>query len=87
VARLTRITGVNLAFDGTQHQNPIINRINLIKEFINKMKPLKALKGYLKNWDNFQLHILLTKEDDVIVARCLDFSVSSHGNETLLQKV
>ncbi len=47
------------------------------------MKPLKALKGYLKNWDNFQLHILLTKEDDVIVARCLDFSVSSHGhNET-----
>jgi hypothetical protein len=44
------------------------------------MKPLKALKAYLKNWENFQLHILITKEDDVIVARCLDFSVSSHGN-------
>jgi hypothetical protein len=44
------------------------------------MKPLKALKGYLKNWENFELHILLTNEDDVIVARCLDFSVSSHGN-------
>jgi len=25
------------------------------------------------------LHILLTEEDGVIVARCLDFSVSSHG--------
>lgn len=44
------------------------------------MKPLKALKGYIKNLDNFELHILLTKEDDVIVARCLDFSVSSHGD-------
>ncbi|MEN8217953.1 MAG: hypothetical protein ABFS56_16610 [Pseudomonadota bacterium] len=43
------------------------------------MKPLKALKGTIKNLDNFQLHILLTQEDDVIVARCLDFSVSSHG--------
>ncbi|OAD21869.1 hypothetical protein THIOM_002356 [Candidatus Thiomargarita nelsonii] len=43
------------------------------------MKPLKALKGTIKNLDNFQLHILLTQEDEVIVARCLDFSVSSHG--------
>lgn len=25
------------------------------------------------------LHIVLTEEDGVIVARCLDFSVSSHG--------
>jgi hypothetical protein len=45
------------------------------------MKPLKALKGYIKNLDNFELHILLTQEDDVVVARCLDFSVSSHGDE------
>jgi hypothetical protein len=44
------------------------------------MIPLKALKAYINNLDNFQLHILLTKEDDVIVARCLDFSVSSHGD-------
>ena len=27
------------------------------------------------------LHILLTKEDDVVVARCLDFTVSSHGKD------
>ncbi len=27
------------------------------------------------------LHILLTKEDDVIVSRCLDFTVSSHGKD------
>jgi len=45
-----------------------------------KMKPLKALKGYIKNFTKLELHILLTQEDDVIVARCLDFSVSSHGD-------
>jgi len=44
------------------------------------MKPLKALKGYIKNLAHFELHILLTQEDDVVVARCLDFSVSSHGD-------
>jgi len=27
------------------------------------------------------VHILLTKEDDVIVSRCLDFTVSSHGKD------
>jgi hypothetical protein len=43
------------------------------------MKPLKSLKGTLKNFAKLELHILLTQEDDVIVARCLDFSVSSHG--------
>ncbi len=32
-------------------------------------------------WESPILHILLTKEDDVIVARCLDFTVSSHGKE------
>jgi len=30
-------------------------------------------------WESPLLHILLTKEDDVVVARCLDFTVSSHG--------
>lgn len=45
-----------------------------------KMKPLKALKGYIRDLANLQLHILLTEEDNVIVARCLDFSVSSHGD-------
>ena len=45
------------------------------------MKPLKALKGYIKNLAHFELHILLTQEDEVVVARCLDFSVSSHGND------
>ncbi len=43
------------------------------------MKPIKALVGSIKNIPDLHLHILLTEEDDVIVARCLDFSVSSHG--------
>jgi hypothetical protein len=30
-------------------------------------------------WESPALRILITKEDDVIVARCLDFAVSSHG--------
>jgi len=45
------------------------------------MKPLKALTGTIKNFPRLQLHILLTEEDEVIVARCLDFSVSSHGDD------
>ena len=32
-------------------------------------------------WESPALHVLLTKEDDVIVARCLDFTVSSHGED------
>lgn len=44
------------------------------------MTILKALTGSIENLPSLRLHILLTKEDDVIVARCLDFSVSSHGN-------
>ena len=32
-------------------------------------------------WESPTLHILLTEEDDVIVARCLDFTVSSHGED------
>ncbi len=43
------------------------------------MKPLKALTGMVNNLPGLNLHILLTEEDGVIVARCLDFSVSSHG--------
>lgn len=32
-------------------------------------------------WESPILHILLTKEDDVTVSRCLDFTVSSHGKD------
>lgn len=45
------------------------------------MKPIKALKGCIENVPHLNLHILLTDEDDVVVARCLDFSVSSHGKD------
>ena len=30
-------------------------------------------------WKSPSLHILLTQEEGVVVARCLDFTVSSHG--------
>ncbi len=43
------------------------------------MTPIRALTGSIKNMPHLHLHILLTKEDNVIVARCLDFSVSTHG--------
>lgn len=46
------------------------------------MKSLKAerIKIKLGNiWESPELHILVTREDNVIVARCLDFTVSSHG--------
>ncbi len=48
------------------------------------MKALKALRlkvAIEDIWKSPQLHVLLTKEDDLIVARCLDFTVSSHGND------
>jgi hypothetical protein len=45
------------------------------------MRPLKALTGRIGAIKDIVLHILLTEEDDVIVARCLDFSVSSHGED------
>ena len=45
------------------------------------MKPLKALTGTIKGLSGLYLHTLLTDEDHVIVARCLDFSVSSHGDD------
>ncbi len=32
-------------------------------------------------WETPLLHILFTQEDEVVVARCLDFTVSSHGKD------
>lgn len=43
------------------------------------MKPLRVVSAVIKNFPSFHLHVLLTEEDGVIVARCLDFSISSHG--------
>jgi len=46
------------------------------------MIPLKAerIKIKLGNlWATPVLRVLLTKEEDVIVARCIDFTISSHG--------
>ena len=34
-------------------------------------------------WESPNLHILFTKEDEVIVARCLDFTISSHGENEM----
>jgi hypothetical protein len=48
------------------------------------MKGLRALRIKIKVgnlWETPVLHILLTKEDKVIVARCLDLTVSSHGKD------
>jgi len=44
------------------------------------MKGLKAKRIRFKIdsvWESPALHILLAKENDVVVARCLDFTVSS----------
>lgn len=43
------------------------------------MKPIKAEKYYISN-ELPPLHMLFTEEDEVIVIRCLDFSISSHGD-------
>jgi hypothetical protein len=46
------------------------------------MKSLKAKRIKIKIgnlWETPFLHILFTQEDAVVVARCLDFTVSSHG--------
>ena len=46
------------------------------------MKSLKAERIIIKLgniWESPELHVLVTREDNVIVARCLDFTVSSHG--------
>ncbi|RZB36842.1 MAG: hypothetical protein SRB2_01642 [Desulfobacteraceae bacterium Eth-SRB2] len=48
------------------------------------MKSLKAKRIRVKIgdiWESPELHILLTQENDVVVARCLDFTVSSHGTD------
>ncbi len=48
------------------------------------MKALKAMRIKIKIgdlWVSPGLHVLLTREDDVFVVRCLDFTVSSHGKD------
>ena len=48
------------------------------------MKSLKAERIKIKIgdiWESPELHILLTQENDVVVARCLEFTVSSHGTD------
>ncbi len=48
------------------------------------MKGMKAKRIRFKIgsvWESPALHILLTKENDVVVVRCLDFTVSSHGKD------
>lgn len=48
------------------------------------MKGLRSHRIKIKigdSWESPLFHILLTKEDDVIVARCLDLTVSSHGRD------
>jgi hypothetical protein len=48
------------------------------------MKGLKAKRIRFKIgsvWESPALHILLAKENDVVVARCLDFTVSSHAKD------
>jgi hypothetical protein len=50
------------------------------------MKVLGAKRVKLKigpYWETPNLHILLTREDEVVVARCLDFTISSHGDNEL----
>ncbi|MBF0202459.1 MAG: hypothetical protein HQK66_14360 [Desulfamplus sp.] len=48
------------------------------------MQSLNAVKVVIKLGDVWQspaLHVLLTKEENVVVARCLDFRISSHGKD------
>jgi hypothetical protein len=48
------------------------------------MKGMKAKRIRFKIgtlWESPALHILLTKENDVVVARCLDLTVSCHGKD------
>jgi hypothetical protein len=48
------------------------------------MRGLKAKRIRFKIgsvWESPALHILLAKENDVVVARCLDFTVSSHDKD------
>ena len=48
------------------------------------MKSIRAERIKIKIgdiWESPTLHLLLTKENGVIVARCLDLTVSSHGRD------
>ena len=48
------------------------------------MKSTKAERIKIKLgdiWESPELRVLLTRENDVVVARCLDFTVSSHGTD------
>jgi len=48
------------------------------------MKGMRAYRIKIKVgnlWESPILHVLLTKEDDIIVSRCLNFTVSSHGKD------
>lgn len=48
------------------------------------MKGIKAKRVIFKIsnlWESPPLHILVIRENGVIVARCLDFTVSSHGED------
>lgn len=48
------------------------------------MKALKAMRvkfNFGDIWVSPYLHILLSREDEIIVARCLEFTVSSHGDD------
>jgi predicted XRE-type DNA-binding protein/predicted RNase H-like HicB family nuclease len=59
---------------------------NVYKELISPnggtMKGLSAKRIQISIgdiWKSPDLHVLLTQEEKVVVARCLDFTVSSHG--------
>ncbi len=48
------------------------------------MQAVKAIRSTVnisKFWESPPLHILLTREEGLIVAICLDFTVSSHGKD------
>ncbi|MBI3923185.1 MAG: hypothetical protein HY318_17325 [Armatimonadetes bacterium] len=48
-----------------------------------KPKGLKALRCKLRlddTWESPPLHILVTAEDELTVASCLDFTVATHGD-------
>ena len=46
---------------------------------MNALKAIRIKISIGDCWESPALHVLLTKEDGVVVARCLDFTVSSHG--------
>jgi hypothetical protein len=75
-------TSSSLLFDGkTKERENLSANIEQIGVFVQGRteERIKAKIGDL--WESPLLHVLLTKEDDVVVARCLDFTVSSHGED------